>query len=318
MMRSMIQWISQEGRSASKHHEWTHPCVVFILHYSIVFVVITWFHDTIILPWALSSSSSQELSSSTTECIAESHQYEQQQTIAMYMILYGIVQFSTRLLTQNDHYRHCVLYEYTWMCNSTIMIGSLSLYLGRPLIASAHCISIGIDQILWYVDLLGWTISGFRNFPVGVMKYLTWPETPNIAKVTSTHHLWTIPVLLYATRGLHPLAFPLAMVITTVNVCLSRWMTPPAVKIEKGRTQETIVAHTSKLQPPAVKYLNVNLSHEVWKDIAHFIYIDDKSTTLVYLFHLLWRWQGFNFIVYKFLSSVSSQIFGDDVAPPVC
>ena len=48
------------------------------------------------------------------------------------------------------------------------------------------------------------------------------------------------------------------------------------------------------------KYLNVNLSHELWKDIKFsFVQIqhDDPSTGL-YLFRLLWRWQVFNGIVF--------------------
>jgi len=191
------------------------------------------------------------------------------------------------------------------------------------LIASAYCIAVGIDQILWYVDLLGWTLSGFRMFPIGVMKYLTWPETPHISKLTSTHHLWTIPVLLYGTRGLHPLSFPLAMVITTLNVCLSRWMTPHVIR-QKEKEESTPKQQQQQQQPqkqggrPAIKYLNVNLAHEVWKDVTHIIYVNDKSTTPVYLFNLLWRWQGFNFLVYKFLVLVSNQVFGNDAPPPLC
>lgn len=48
-----------------------------------------------------------------------------------------------------------------------------------------------------------------------------------------------------------------------------------------------------------VKYLNINLGHEVWKDIKlEFIQIQhDNPPAYLYLFRLLWRWQVFNGIV---------------------
>lgn len=48
------------------------------------------------------------------------------------------------------------------------------------------------------------------------------------------------------------------------------------------------------------KYLNVNLSHELWKDIKFsFLQIsyDDPGAAL-YLYRLLWRWQCFNLVVF--------------------
>lgn len=47
------------------------------------------------------------------------------------------------------------------------------------------------------------------------------------------------------------------------------------------------------------KYLNVNLSHALWKDIKfQCLQIQwDNPSTRVYLFRLLWRWQLFNGIV---------------------
>lgn len=51
------------------------------------------------------------------------------------------------------------------------------------------------------------------------------------------------------------------------------------------------------------KYLNVNLSHELWKDITFDclqIQHDNPSAGL-YLIRLLWRWQVFNGIVFFFV-----------------
>lgn len=126
-----------------------------------------------------------------------------------------------------------------------------------------------------------------NKVPVGVAKYLTWPNCTIWTNITCTHHVWTIPLLMYATDGLknnHD-AYIFSAFVMTVSVLLSRWMTPFYIQYDKK--SET-------------KYLNVNLSHELWKDIkfsALQIQHDNPSTP-VYLFRLLWRWQMFNGIMY--------------------
>jgi len=71
--------------------------------------------------------------------------------------------------------------------------------------------------------------------------------------VSSAHYLWTIPLLLCVSRtgALHILSFPLSLVYGTVDVVLSRLMKPLYID-----------------HPFAVpKYLNINMSHEMWKDV---------------------------------------------------
>jgi len=136
---------------------------------------------------------------------------------------------------------------------------------------------------MWYADLIGYFATG--KFPVGVAKYVTWPETHWTTKFTCTHHLWTMPVLIYGAHGLHWAAYPLSIYIVIIHVLLSSWMTPP-VLVRKDNTVE--------------KYMNINLSHHLWKDIKfEFLQIEyDKPSKLLYLFRLLWRWQALNLIVF--------------------
>jgi len=84
----------------------------------------------------------------------------------------------------------------------------------------------------------------------------------------------------------------------TFNVLLSRWMTP------------------SHIESPGAepKYLNINLAHELWKDIKFDILqinYDDPPAGL-YLFRLLWRWQGFNTIVFGILYAICWGVAGGD------
>jgi len=115
--------------------------------------------------------------------------------------------------------------------------------------------------------------------------------------VTCTHHLWTIPLFVTAAGGVHASAFPLSVVIVVTNVVLSRWLTPFRIP---------------------TKYLNVNLSYELWQDVKlDILQINyDEPPLFLYLFRLLWRWAlFFNFLVFIALYAVSHYIFGQ---APTC
>ncbi len=49
--------------------------------------------------------------------------------------------------------------------------------------------------MLWYVDVLGYLLAG--KFPIGVAAFLAWPETKLVKKLTTTHHLWFIPLAFF-------------------------------------------------------------------------------------------------------------------------
>ena len=183
------------------------------------------------------------------------------------------------------------------------------------------------------------------KFPIGVAKYLFWPSVTWEFRVTSTHHLWTIPVLMFACDGIHVLSCPLSMVIVTINVLLSRYMTPIAIVEEhdtdtvpkhaansslaqavntRNRQKKSDGSKSDQKTTIELKYLNLNMSHELWKDIKLWIVasaVVDNPPPVVYLFRLLWRWFVLNVIVFCVLYT-ASEIFvipktGSHVAP-VC
>ena len=146
------------------------------------------------------------------------------------------------------------------------------------------------------------TESASQKFVVGVAKYLFWPGTSFAFRITATHHLWTIPLVIWASDGMHLLSLPLSYYIVVSNVLLSRWMTP--------RTVETFVKD-QKYE----SYLNVNLSHELWTDIKmkFLLVFEDR---LPYLFRLFVGWLTFNSVVFALLYSLSNRVVG--YAPPIC
>jgi hypothetical protein len=181
-------------------------------------------------------------------------------------------------------------------------MGAYGLYTNRKIIVMGHVIAVSIDQVLWYVDLLGWTLSRFRKFPIGVAKYITWPESTWLTRITCTHHLWTIPLLIYAVRGIHPVALPFSWFIVILDVISCRLLTPFQIQGKIKSQKEEIK-----------KYLNINLAFELWKDITfEFLQIQrDHPPTHVYLWRLLWRWQLFNSIIFALvLYPLSNFYFG--------
>ena len=144
-----------------------------------------------------------------------------------------------------------------------------------------------------------------RKFTIGVMKYLTWEQTHWIDKWTCTHHLWTIPVFLFcAGTELTWDSFTLSVYIVVIHVLLSRWLTPHHIQIVGDNSrmieQDGKNNHRKKEDLHSYRYLNVNLSHELWQDITlPFLQISkDQPPCWRYLFRLLWRWQLFNALVF--------------------
>jgi hypothetical protein len=201
-----------------------------------------------------------------------------------------------------------VVYEYCWLCNFTIIVSSLAMATGRPWLALAYCSVVGIDQFLWYVDLIYYlavsTLSYIRRkgtspkrrFLVGVCQYVFDDQTSWKTRITCTHHLWTIPAVIWQLVHEEELAIVLrrgmsqqsivtawlflsllSLLYMTVHVVLSRLLIP-LYDVETG------------------KYLNVNLGHALWKDVKiPWLQINHPSAA-TYLPRLLLRWQVLNMI----------------------
>ena len=189
---TMMDWLSQEGPTALKHRGWKHPIVSCLIHYTMVSFVTFAAHD-LLLRHFLPPTSSQLL------CQADESSIKRRYQAALWVLPYSLWLLVWRLMIHNPAiYRNCVLYEYTWLCNVTLNLGAAGLLFRRPIIASAYCVSVGIDQLTWYIDLSVYLLTG--KFPFGVSKYIFWDGVSWKSRITSTHHLWTIPLLLYATQ----------------------------------------------------------------------------------------------------------------------
>jgi len=215
--------------------------------------------------------------------------------IATFMLVYFVSTFGLRvygsLYQQSSSSLSSLLYTSTWLCNTTLLIGGYyCIQTNRFYMSIAYMISCCIDHLLWYIDLSYWLLSGRRKFPIGVAKYISWPTTLWTTKFTCTHHLWTMPMFLYAYNSSQQSLAILNWCVSLRCYLLSCWI---------------VLIHVvlSRIFTPVIlqgEYLNVNLSHELWKDITFpFLQIShDNPNTHIYIIRLVWRWWLFNACVY--------------------
>lgn len=221
-----------------------------------------------------------------------------------------------------------VWYEHTWLCNVALLMTAWALWTNRPALAWAHGVTVAIDQVLWYVDGMVYLLTSGKTVLVGVFSHIL--LQPNIQwyhHLTCWHHIWNLPLLAVATTmatrttdndpttdeqsfwirfcAYYYPTWLLASGIMTLNVVASRILTPHGVVVQTVATCPTTTTRTTTRQPGRRQffyYLNINLSHEVWKDLAisiGFLRIQqDHPAVAVYLWRLLTRWMLLNSILW--------------------
>jgi hypothetical protein len=144
-------------------------------------------------------------------------------------------------------YYHC---EILWGCNTALVMAGWGLVRGLPLLVGTAVCIVGLDQLAWYVDCLGWLV--LRKWPIGVAKYLSAPTTSRVHFATSFHHLWFLPLCLASLHGvgMPPLSYVASVALTSGLALAARLLTPFAV--DEGKH---------------IKVLNVNMSYAFWADV---------------------------------------------------
>lgn len=140
-------WLSQEGPGAKKHRGWRHPVVVFMVHYSIVGFTTIAIHDRVINPQGVTYPNE----ALATTCNSSPHLGSRQRNVAFFLALYYVVYFAIRLFLarRTRGLVFCEFYRQTFLCSVTIANAAFCFATGRPTIAQAFCLAVGIDQLLW-------------------------------------------------------------------------------------------------------------------------------------------------------------------------
>ncbi|KAL3931516.1 MAG: hypothetical protein SGARI_004188 [Bacillariaceae sp.] len=147
-----MPWLAHGGSGSEKHRGWKHPIATFVVHYSVVTATAILVHDNL-MRHAVPNDTDYRLQCSTSSNTL----VKRQQRVASFLAGYFCLYFSWRLALQwkapSRYLLFAEFYRQTFLCSGTIFNAALGFYTGRPLIAEAFCIAVGIDQLLWYVDL---------------------------------------------------------------------------------------------------------------------------------------------------------------------
>jgi hypothetical protein len=171
---------------------------------------------------------------------------------------------------------------------------AIGLFMRNAEIIGAGIASVAIDQTLWWFDILSFILT--RKFKIGVAAYLAWEDTTISRMVTTTHHLWFIPLCMVALKvmkqGLPWSGFRLSVKVFIVLSQLSRLLVPFKINMPDG----------------SERYINMNCSHECWKDIkVPFFHITDGAAWYKGFWMLMFVWNGgnfFGFCLYKLISKL--------------
>ena len=162
-------------QSATKHPP-LHPFLAFCTHYAFVIPTTFLVHDTFFDANNTGYNDERHHHRIQFENIANRAVEQRQTQISKFLLFYVTFLFGTRYLSSYHAGRlrqHAVLYELTWFCNCTLVLGFLSFgglsydmesiifkwfFRRRPLVATSCCVAVSIDQVLWYVDLVVWLI----------------------------------------------------------------------------------------------------------------------------------------------------------------
>ena len=165
-----------------------------------------------------------------------------------------------------------------WGCNIALILFAVGSMTGRPLLVGAASNVVAVDQLCWYLDLLGYAV--LRKFPIGVAKYLIWWDVPYSKKVTALHHIWFLPVCMIYARcngGLAHGSWLLSVLLTSGLAIICRAFTPYEAQLPGVQAKPATVVH-----------LNINLCYCFWKDIdVKFLHWLDNKPAWMYLPYLM-------------------------------
>lgn len=277
-MLDVLRFLEKGDGSEPKHHHVKHALVSFFLvHAAVIITGLT-------VEQGLSARVQWGTGSPASPALPE------QPGAAVVFALYWALLIGLRLLYDTPSMAQDI-YHLMFACNIAFPMAVIGLLLRRPALLCAQGVLVAIDQVLWYVDLLGYAFTG--KLPLKVMGYVFWPSTPLSRKITCVHHLVFIPFVIYlcATGASVPIGrgfvISFAQTISCQLVC--RYTTP----------LELIGAKDERL------YLNINLCHEAFRDVkVQWLRRYDGAPPAIYLPWMLWIWNFGNLILFFALALV--------------
>jgi len=155
------------------------------------------------------------------------------------------------MVTRYQYRGYYAFVDTLWVCNLNLLIATTGILIGSADLVAATINSVFIAHVLWVVDASCYLLFG--NFPIGLAAYVAWPETSYAELITSTHHMWFIPLLFLVLHknGGYPWKSWLISVSMIFPVQLVSLLFPEEIILSNGEPY----------------YLNVNMAHSWWRDM---------------------------------------------------
>ena len=173
----VLTWLMHGTDKDIKHQQWKHPLVCGIIANIIVNGVVYIVCEHYLKVWGLP----RNLDSWTRSYMAP------------FLIAYILILIIGRCIVMGNW----ALYDLLWTCNVIIISTIMGLLVNNQLIVCASYLTILVDQMQWFVDVISYILT--RKFAIGVIEYLKRKETHMFKKLTCSHHLWFVPLCFYMT-----------------------------------------------------------------------------------------------------------------------
>lgn len=177
-------------------------------------------------------------------------------------------------------------YDAYWFCNIGMLLTGLGAFLSLPtLVGQAICLLL-IPHILFWIDFIFYPC--FKRCVVGVYPYMFDENEPMYEKVTSYHHFWFFPGMIFLLVGQPPITLMslcLSVILFFFLMLLAHYLTPLDYPRRDGTS----------------RYLNVCCAHEypeIVRSIPPFKYAIGKSFALYIFINIIFYTIPFNFFSY--------------------
>uniref|UniRef100_A0A6B2LGZ3 Uncharacterized protein n=1 Tax=Arcella intermedia TaxID=1963864 RepID=A0A6B2LGZ3_9EUKA len=157
----------------------------------------------------------------------------------VYYVFVGVTRYYIRGLAG--------FFDVFWLCQMSCLLAGVGALLHQPKVITFTFGLISAPHGLWVLDLFLYFIIG--RFPLGMSSYLIWDTTHRLELLTTTHHIWFVPLcftILYKNGRPTLSMIPYHMLGGFFLLIISGSLLPLSYD-----------GH----------YLNVNIAHRCWPDI---------------------------------------------------
>jgi len=162
-----------------------------------------------------------------------------------------LVYYAGMMTTRYQHRGYYAFADTLWACNLNILLAAGAILFGCAPLLGATINSVIIPHALWVIDAISYVFTG--GFPIGLAAYIAWPETSFAELISSTHHIWFVPLtlaILHKNGGVPLSSWPISVGLI-FPVLMASLLFPEEIILENGEPY----------------YLNLNMAHGWWRDM---------------------------------------------------